>query len=510
MIVNKTKKNLTFIRNTHSNTHKINTIAALLILSVVAFYQLFYNLDKLPLRVWDEGKNAVSAYEMYTNGNYFVRYYEGQPDHWGFKPPFLTWNQVISMKLFGINEFAVRFPSALYALFTVMLLFYFFFSEFKKPFLGLLASLILLTSFGYLEHHIARTGDHDSILVFFLTSQLIFFYKYINTSKNVYLIFFTIALVFASLTKGIAGLFFVPGIGIYVVLSANIKRVTSDRRIYFCILAYLIFIGGYYALREISAPGYVRAVWENELLPRYTNTASNYKYEHSSDYLFYIRNLWDKRLVPWVYILPFMLLLLSLSKHKKAKLFYWYVLTVGISFLAIISGGSKGTWYDAPIFPLIAIYLTLGFLQLNILLEKILSRKDIATIITLLVLAPILFKSIQNTKKLTFEIEEKTWNYETQGISYFLRDHLKELSNLKELGIAYNGYHSHIRFYSNVVSDNGTNTYFANYKELDAPSIVIASQKEVKDFIEEHYIFTKEKKEFGTYVYSIESRKQGE
>lgn len=495
-----------FIRE--KNIGNSSFIFSLLILLFVAYFQLFYNLDKLPLRVWDEGKNAVSAYEMFTNGDYLVRHYEGQPDTWGFKPPFLTWNQVAAMKVFGMSEFAIRFPSALYAFLTAILIFYFLNSEFRKPFVGLLASIVLLTSYGYLDRHIARTGDHDSMLVFFLTSQLVFFYKYLKTSNNIYLILFITALIFASFTKGIAGLFFIPGIAVYVILSAQLKNVLFDKRIYFSILAFLLFTGGYYALREISAPGYLKAVWENELLPRYTNTASNYKYEHTTDYLFYLRNLWDKRLTPWIYLLPFMMILLSFSKDKKLKSVFWFIVTIGISFLAIISGGSKGTWYDAPIYPIIATVLALGFFQLFIFLKRQLHYRMIATVVTILIVIPFLYQSVENTRTLTLEIEEKTWNHQVQGISYFLRDQQEEVAKLKDLGIAYKGYHSHIRFYSNVANENGANTYFVNYKELKIPSTVIASQNEVKEYIQDNYIFTRERTDFGTSIFKIEARKQ--
>jgi len=37
---------------------------------------------------------------------------------WNTKPPLMIWCQVISMKLLGINEWAIRLPSALAALFT--------------------------------------------------------------------------------------------------------------------------------------------------------------------------------------------------------------------------------------------------------------------------------------------------------------------------------------------------------------------------------------------------------
>jgi 4-amino-4-deoxy-L-arabinose transferase-like glycosyltransferase len=70
---------------------------------------------------WDEINFAESAREMILTGDYltvrvdFEAFYQ--------KPPLFIWMQVLSMKVFGINEFAARFPNVICAMFTLVLLF---------------------------------------------------------------------------------------------------------------------------------------------------------------------------------------------------------------------------------------------------------------------------------------------------------------------------------------------------------------------------------------------------
>ncbi|QDV69552.1 Undecaprenyl phosphate-alpha-4-amino-4-deoxy-L-arabinose arabinosyl transferase [Rosistilla carotiformis] len=72
-------------------------------------------------RLWDrdEPRNARCAAEMLENGDWIVPTFAGElRTH---KPPLLYWMQIVSYKVFGVNEFAARLPSALCGLGTVLL-----------------------------------------------------------------------------------------------------------------------------------------------------------------------------------------------------------------------------------------------------------------------------------------------------------------------------------------------------------------------------------------------------
>lgn len=51
---------------------------------------LWLKIDVLPLRLWDESRNAVSAIEMYETQDWLVSIVDYVPDNWDLKPPLLT------------------------------------------------------------------------------------------------------------------------------------------------------------------------------------------------------------------------------------------------------------------------------------------------------------------------------------------------------------------------------------------------------------------------------------
>lgn len=90
----------------------IGLIAAMLFIPFIGNVNLFD---------WDEINFAESAREIIVTGDYlnvqafFMSFSE--------KPPLFLWMQVLSMKIFGVNEFAARFPNAICGIVTLLVLF---------------------------------------------------------------------------------------------------------------------------------------------------------------------------------------------------------------------------------------------------------------------------------------------------------------------------------------------------------------------------------------------------
>lgn len=78
-------------------------------------------IGNMPLFDWDEINFAECAREMVVTGNYsdVQLYYK---PFWE-KPPLFIWLQAMSMNVFGINEFAARFPNALCGVVTLLVLY---------------------------------------------------------------------------------------------------------------------------------------------------------------------------------------------------------------------------------------------------------------------------------------------------------------------------------------------------------------------------------------------------
>jgi 4-amino-4-deoxy-L-arabinose transferase-like glycosyltransferase len=91
---------------------------ALLFFGCVLFH--LAGIWSLPLIDRDEPRFAEASREMIERGNYVVPYFNNQLRL--DKPPLTYWSQVASYKVFGENDFAARFPSAIAAALTAVVL----------------------------------------------------------------------------------------------------------------------------------------------------------------------------------------------------------------------------------------------------------------------------------------------------------------------------------------------------------------------------------------------------
>lgn len=78
-------------------------------------------LGRVNLFDWDEINFAESAREMIVTHDYSTVQIAYKP-FWE-KPPLFIWMEAASMKLFGVNEFAARFPNAIIGIITLLVIF---------------------------------------------------------------------------------------------------------------------------------------------------------------------------------------------------------------------------------------------------------------------------------------------------------------------------------------------------------------------------------------------------
>lgn len=99
-------------------SQKYSNEIIILILSLLYFIPF---LGQAHLFDWDEINFAEAAREMLVTHNYFNVQIDYK-DFWE-KPPLFIWMQVFSMKMFGVNEFAARFPNAMAGVVTLLTIF---------------------------------------------------------------------------------------------------------------------------------------------------------------------------------------------------------------------------------------------------------------------------------------------------------------------------------------------------------------------------------------------------
>lgn len=167
----RSSKNKTEFIKTRAISKKRQDLALVFFLLVVWYFPLFLHLDSFVIKIYDEARRAVNAFEMLNGDNFIVTTYQGQPDLWGTKPPFLIWAQALFMRLLGPSELAIRLPSALAGLGGASALLAFSWKFLKVKNVGIIASIIFLISNGALQStHSLRSGDFDALLVFFTFS----------------------------------------------------------------------------------------------------------------------------------------------------------------------------------------------------------------------------------------------------------------------------------------------------------------------------------------------------
>ncbi|HRS18061.1 MAG TPA: glycosyltransferase family 39 protein, partial [Bacteroidales bacterium] len=171
------------------NAYIQKSLKYLIILGLM-YMPIFGHLDTLPIRIWDESRLAINSYEMLQNRDYIVTHYDGKPDMWNTKPPLLIWIQVLFMKMFGVNEFSVRLPSAIAAFLTCITILFFSVRYLTNFWFGFIAVFVLMTSHGYINIHATRTGDYDALLTLFTTLSGLLFFVYCEKQNYKYLYLF--------------------------------------------------------------------------------------------------------------------------------------------------------------------------------------------------------------------------------------------------------------------------------------------------------------------------------
>lgn len=92
-----------------------------LLLLVLVMFPLFLQLGDRGLNEPDEGRYSEMGREMMVTGDWLIPRLNGVPHY--AKPPWIYWSVAASLKLFGVNEWAARLPSALAAVATALTVF---------------------------------------------------------------------------------------------------------------------------------------------------------------------------------------------------------------------------------------------------------------------------------------------------------------------------------------------------------------------------------------------------
>ncbi len=226
-----------------NNYRQLYIIRILIILIAGLLFIPF--LGDVHLFDWDEINFAESAREMLITGDYMTVQINYEP-FWE-KPPLFIWMQALSMHIFGINEFAARFPNAICGIVTLLVLFNTGYRLFNTQF-GLIWVITFLCSL--LPFFYFKSGIIDPWFNLFIFLGIVNFHKALNNKITISLILSAFFLGLAVLTKGPAGfLIFAITVVIYWMLNRFRLPFTIFQVLLF--LFVFIIIGGFWFILQI-------------------------------------------------------------------------------------------------------------------------------------------------------------------------------------------------------------------------------------------------------------------
>ena len=307
----------------------------------------------LPLELWDESRNAVNALEMATGGDWIVARFAGQPDLWNTKPPLLTWI-VAALLRAGVEPIvAIRLPAILATMGSVTLIYAACRTMARDRLSGLFGGLFAIASVLFMGDHAGRTGDFDALLTCFNLGFVLCVGRYIDAERGQSGRWIAAAgglLVLAVMTKGVAGGLAVPGLLAYAIARRRVLAIVSDWRLWLSVFGACAVLAAWFAVREHSGPGYLAAMWANDMGGRMATALD----DHVEGPFYYLQIL-GVSMQPAILLSPALFLVWRDPDPARRRLCLLMVLTVASWLLLLTTARTKLYWYVVPTVPLLAI-----------------------------------------------------------------------------------------------------------------------------------------------------------
>ncbi len=318
---------------------------------------LLWRLGDGPLRDWDEALYAQVAREMFEGGNWVTLSWNSQP--YFKKPPLLFWSVALSYRVFGVSEWATRFPSVLCGVGSVLLV-VLLGRQLYGRLAGLGAGLLLLTLYPFLTHG-SRQSATDAPLLF--CSLLALFCFWSGRRSRAWLVGVGVALGMGLLAKGVAALLPLLIVFLFCLWDRDLTLLRSG-------FFRVGLIGGMicalpWYLYQVVTHGlpFVRTFLWDETLTRLVITYD----APLRPWYFYLESLWGDLFHCLPLLLGFPLIrFLSWRPRFSFSLSTRFLLCwLGLSLLVVLSAQTQHSWYLLPVYPPLCLLVAGSGLRLG-------------------------------------------------------------------------------------------------------------------------------------------------
>ena len=346
-------------------------MAHFLLLGTIGLLAFFHNLS-VSLFGDTEGLYAAVTETMLRTGEYVQLTLNEEP--YVNKPPMFFWLQGLSSRALGLNELALRLPSALFSLGTMIVTYFLGTLLFSRT-AGCWAALVVGTS--YASVWFGQMGIMDPGLTFFMTLGLFGFAgAYFQKGSDWWYVVGFVALAFGAMVKNFHA-FAMPAL-LFLVLLWVFRDGKPLKSFPFWIgfVVFLVFLGSYYAFLGQT---FLEHYFFHENLKRMTMVGGDIKgsaldaYFGSRPIHWYAYTIWFD-LFPWSVLLPSSLMLLWKQRpfrHSPREAFI--LLWVLGYFLAFSVFPEKHERYLLPLVPGTALWV--GYLYHRVWASEDLQRR---------------------------------------------------------------------------------------------------------------------------------------
>lgn len=198
----------------------------LICIFLLGFFLRFYKLGEIPLGLYqDESAIGYNAYSLLITGKdehgvSLPLYFKSFGD---YKLPVYIYLTALSVRFFGLSEFAVRFPSAFFGFLTVIVFYFLINTITKQKTLSLIATFLLAINPWHV--HYSRATFEVSIALFLYVLGTLCLYTYFQEKRRGFFLlgtlFFVINLYTYNLTRLLTPLLFIVTLFVY---KHNIKK----------------------------------------------------------------------------------------------------------------------------------------------------------------------------------------------------------------------------------------------------------------------------------------------
>ncbi len=340
------------------------------ILFVICGILFTYHLGSALPIIESEKFYFQSVKEMFARHDWITPYYQGR---FRFQKPILFyWLVSLSYLTFGINNFAVRFPSAVAGVLTVIFTFNIGRRLFDRK-TGFLAAGILATSALFFMY--ARYASPDMVLTFLIVLSLYLFLKASKgtEAKNKFFIYFYAVLGLGVMNKGYVGLVLPLLVVLLYIVSTKKWRLLKSMNIPGGLLIVLsIGLPWYVIMYRLHGEHYLDHIMVRETLKRLFYAPNNesglaFFVQYVSRLFFYVPIIagW---LLPYTIFLPVALVNMFKSKdtYSRERDSYTFILSFFFAifmFFTLVS--VKEYHYMLPIAPAFALIISRYLLNLQ-------------------------------------------------------------------------------------------------------------------------------------------------